>query len=153
MQLTVEPTFAFTIYSTVPNIVGQMSLLGLTLIPCLFAYVLLSDWSWSLSYGLNSVYQKVVSSEMKGEVSGVYESMTKEQVMKTLIKSFPKLMLKKPQLFNATLLRNSLRSTFDGFPTGEEVIEISSKESMYIVEGGLDIEQVLFVLDKVSPDF
>ena len=33
------------------------------------------------------------------------------------------------------------------------MIEISSKESMYILEGGPDVEQVSFVLDKVPPDF
>ena len=67
-------------------------------------------------------------------------SMTKEEVKETLLKSFPKLMLERPRFFKCDSSKKLLEVNTNGFPTGEEVVDISSKESMYIVEGGCDVE-------------
>lgn len=61
--------------------------------------------------------------------------MSTQQVKTTLLQSFPKLRLQ-----NATLLkcnsskRPSAVKNFDGFSCGEDILQISSKESLYLVE-------------------
>ena len=68
------------------------------------------------------------------------QSMTKEQVKETLeIKEFSKPEAGDAPFFKCNSSKKLIQVNLDGFPTGEEV---PSKESMYMVEGRPDVEQV-----------
>lgn len=69
-----------------------------------------------------------------------YRSMTKEQVKEKLLQSFPKLSLENPTFLKCDSSKRLVDVKMEGFPTGEEILDISSKESMYVLEEGPERE-------------
>ena len=66
-------------------------------------------------------------------------AMTREEVKNTLLRSFPALRLQKPSFLkcNASKRLTEVENLND-FPNGYQLLEISSKESMYLVEDQIE---------------
>ena len=86
----------------------------------------------------------------KGRVKRVeFSRGMSKQVKSTLIKSFPKLRLRNPFFMKCDSTKHlSLDDDLDGFPSREEIIQIASKESMYILEEPEDVSVCMFFLNS-----
>lgn len=64
-------------------------------------------------------------------------SLSKQQVKNILIKNFPRLNISNCEFYKSDAnSRLQLFTLEEGsFPSGQEIIEVASKESLYIVEG------------------
>ena len=72
--------------------------------------------------------------------------MSKLEVKNTLLQSFPDLKLQNPQFVKCNSLKRLCKVNLEGFPNGDELIDISSKKSLYVIEDQIEVSNFLLVV-------